>query len=377
MDSLTLPETDDYVLLLGIVAALEWQTAKELEKLIDVQFKASGESDWFESIKHYRQSRGEPFGYKSPTDLRFLLSEATHEDSQIWHLIPGVSQAWMNAAQNLKFKLNQFHHQQLSPDLNTLLVVSTLMDTVATGPALQSALWARALISRSKALLSGNYVPKAQAEVPDKTDEIAEIEKKYSEVVEARAKRPPLGSPWTGERPQRHLTLDRRTRDVYDKNGISVMGEIEQVGTEVIDKWLWYFPLGGDIFVADDGAVMGFIKGDKYMIGWLGPEPEGYSKQVRGYVLPHEYFFTGEAIIHVSTGHKLQDVARDDSGELLAQLIGTVKHNVAISISDYGDLFVPLEEGEPEKLATAHRGIWFPGHLPGDNHLGPELNSSL
>jgi hypothetical protein len=366
MESLSLPETDDYVLLLGIVAALELQTAKELERLIDDQFKALGESDWFESIQKYRQSRGESFGYKSSTDLRFLLSEATHEDSQIWHLIPGVNQAWMNAAQNLKFKLNQFHHQQLSPDLNTLLVVATLMDTVASGPELRSALWARALISRSKALLSGNYVPKAQAALPNQTEEVAEIEQKYTQVIEARAKRPPLGSLWVGERPQRHLTLDRKTRDVYDKNGISVMGEVEQKGTEVIDKWLWYFPLGGDIFVADDGAVMGFIKGDKYMVGWLGPEPEGYSKQVRGYVLPHEYFFTGDSIILVSTGQKLQHVARDDSGELITQLMGTVKANSAISISEYGDLFVPIEDGEPQRLATAHRGIWFPGHLPGD-----------
>ena len=367
MNSPTLPETDDYVLLLGIIAALELQTAKELEKLIDVQFKASGESDWFESIRHYRQSRGEPFGYKSSTDLRFLLSEATHEDSQIWHLIPGVSNAWMNAAENLKFKLNQFHHQQLSPDLNTLLVIATLTNTVATGPELDSALWARALISRSKGILSGSYVPKAQESFPNPPEEIAEIEKKYTEVIEARAKRPPPGSLWIGERPRRHLTLDRQTRNVYDRNGISVMAELEQRATEVIDKWLWYFPLGGDIFVADDGAVMGYIKGDKYMIGWLGQEPEEYSSQVRGYVLPHEYSFSGDSITHTITGHKLQDVARDECDELVNKLVGKLQPGTAISISDYGDLFVPIEEGEPERIATAHRGIWFPGHLPGDN----------
>jgi hypothetical protein len=365
--SLTLPETDNPVLLLGIIASLELDTAKGFEQLLDKQFHAAGEDDWFESIKQYRKSRGENFSYKSPTDLRFLLSEATHEDSQILHLIPGVSQAWINAAQNLKFKLNQFHHQQLSPDLNTLLVISTLIDTVATGPSLESSKWAKALISRTKALLSGSYVPKPQTPITNPSADIVELEQKYSEVIEARAKRPPLGSPWNGERPQRHLTLDRNTRDVYDKNGISVMTEINQRGTEVIDKWLWYFPLGGDIFVAEDGAVMGYIKGDKYMIGWLGPEPEGYSKQVRGYVLPHEYVFTGTSVIDKATGQKIHDAARHDCGELIDQLVGRVAPDTALSISDYGDLFVPLEEGDPERLATAHRGIWFPGHLPGDS----------
>ena len=366
MASLTLPESDSHVILLGIIAALELETAKCLGQLIDGQFKASGESDWFESIKSYRLSRGEPFGYKSPTDLRFLLSEATHEDSQIWQLIPGAGQQWMNAAQNLKFKLNQFHHQQLSPDLNTLLILATLIDTVSTGPNLESALWARALISRTKALLAGTYAPKPQNPIFNPPEEIAEIEQRYAELIEARTKRPPLGSPWKGDEPERHLTLDRNTRDVYDKNGLSVKSEIVQKGTEVIDKWLWYFPLGGDIFVAEDGAVMGYIKGDKYMIGWLGPEPEAYSNQVRGYVLPFEYSFSGNYIIDNQTGNRLTDVSREDPGELLRLLLAKIADETTMSISDYGDLFVPVEEGEPHRLTTVHRGIWFPGHLPGD-----------
>jgi hypothetical protein len=366
MEEFTLPETEDQVLLLGIIAALELETAKELEALIHAQFQAAGETDWFESIKEYRKSLGEPFTYKSSRDLRFILSEATHEDSQIWHLIPGLDKAWMSAANSLKFKLNQFHHQQLSPDLNNLLVVSTLINTVATGPGISTAVWARALIGRTKAILSGTHVPKVQSTIPNPPKEITEIEEKYTKVIEARTKRPPLGSPWLGDRPERHLTLDRRTRDIYDMNGVSVMDEINQVGSEVIDKWLWYFPLGGDIFVAEDGAVMGYIKGDKYMIGWLGSEPEGYSSQVRGYVLPHSYTFTGESIIESTSGADLSELAREDVGQLITALKEKIKPGTALAVSDYGDVFVPLDDGDPVRLATAHRGIWFPGHLPGD-----------
>jgi hypothetical protein len=371
MAEFTLPETDEQVLLLGIIAALELQTAKELETLIHAQFQAAGESDWFESVKEYRRSLGEPFTYKSSRDLRFILSEATHEDSQIWHLIPGLDKTWMSAANSLKLKLNQFHHQQLSPDLNNLLVLATLINTVATGPGISSAAWARALIGRTKAILSGTYVPKAQSQIINPPQEVTELEEKYTKVIKARIKRPPLGSPWLGDRPARHLTLDRRTRDVYDMNGISVMNEVNQAGSEVIDKWLWYFPLGGDIFVAEDGAVMGYIKGDKYMIGWLGAEPEGYSNQVRGYVLPQSYVFTGESIIDSTSGEDLSEVARQDVGQLIVALTEKIKPGTILSASDYGDLFVPVDDGDPVRLATAHRGIWFPGHLPGDTPAAP------
>jgi hypothetical protein len=365
MSTIVLPETDNQVVTLGIIAALEMEAARELSEFLDNHFKSVGQPEWFEDIKYFRQSIGQTFSYKSPRDLRFLLAEATDAESQIWHLIPGVSQAWVNAAHSLKLKLNQFHHQQLSPDLNTLLGLAMLFDLVATPPGLQVSNWARALISRIKSILSGSYVPKEQGPLvaPEAT---AVLEEKYKEVIEARAKRPPLGSRWMGERPERHLTLDRQTRDIYDKDGISVKLEIEENATEAIDKWLWYFPLGGDIFVAEDGAVMGYIKGDKYMIGWLGPEPEDYASDVRGYVLPNDYLFTGEDIEEVGTGLKLRSVSRDDCDGLISNLKSKLPERCSVSISDYGDLFVPMEEGEPERLATAHRGIWFPGHLPGD-----------
>jgi hypothetical protein len=36
-----------------------------------------------------------------------------------------------------------------------------------------------------------------------------------------------------------------------------------------------------------------------------------------------------------------------------------------LNITDYGDLFVPVDEGEPRRVTRMHKGIWFPGQLPG------------
>lgn len=98
----------------------------------------------------------------------------------------------------------------------------------------------------------------------------------------------------------------------------------------------------------------------------LGSEPEGYPNQVRGYVLPNSYTFTGESIIDSNSGEDLSEVARDDVGHLVTALEEKIMPGTALAVSDYGDVFVPLDDGDPVRLATAHRGIWFPGHLPGD-----------
>ena len=366
MGTFRLPESDDPYLISGIILALEAEVGRELSDLLDQNFRAAGEIDWFESILRYRRSLAEYFGYRSPKDLRFILAESTHPESEILQFIPGVGSSWINAANSLKIKLNQFHHGHISPDLNSLLIMATLFDSVASPPVLEASKWARALISRTKSILVGTYVSQGQATTPLAAEGIRELEEKYKEVLDARAKRPPLGSPWFGDRPQRHLSLDRHTRDVYDKDGLSVKSEISQDANDVIDKWLWYFPLGGDIFVADDGAVMGYIKGDKYMIGWLGSEPGEYSTMVRGFVLPHDYTFLGDDLKDSITGASLKESSRDDSTDILAVLASKIQPGATLSISDYGDIFVPIEEGELERLATAHRGIWFPGHLPGD-----------
>jgi len=42
-----------------------------------------------------------------------------------------------------------------------------------------------------------------------------------------------------------------------------------------------------------------------------------------------------------------------------------LKSGTRLNITDYGDLFVPVIEGEPRRIARMHKGIWFSGHLLG------------
>lgn len=363
--SFVLPVDESPVTILGIVASLEIEAANEFAAFLDNQFLAAGEPEWFENIRFYRKSVGAPSTYFAKNDLRFVLGEATLDDSQIWHLIPRINQQWVNAADLLRKKLNQFHHQQLKPDLQTLSQVASLYQQVTEGPGLEVSGWARALKTRTTEILSGQFaMPDAHAPQPSFPDEVKDVEREYEEVIKEIEKRPPWGAKWSGPKPPRKLSVDKNTRDIYE-NGTSVKSELGELGDQVTETWLRYYPRGGEVWVDEDGATMGYIKGTATMIGWFGAAPDDDSDSVRGFVLPKEYEFTGSDILDIESRSVLSKNAEESFEEKLELLSKTVPEGTKLNITDYGDLFVPTDEGEPKRVTRMHKGIWFPGQLPG------------
>jgi hypothetical protein len=362
-----LPVDDNDVTILGIMASMEIAAAKEFSDFLNNQFSSAGKPDWFEDVRFYRKSLGAPFNYNSANDLRFVLNEATQEDSQIWHLIPNMNQVWVNAADNLRKKLNQLHHQQLKPDLNTLFQISSLFQLVTEGPGLEVAGWARAVKSRVQSILAGTFkAPQLPPPPePEKPEAVKVIEEEYETVKKELEKRPPWGAKWTGAKPSRKLTLDRHTRDIYDANGLSVKHELGEIGEQVTAMWLRYFPLGGEVWVDEDGATMAYIKGTPTMVGWFGPAPDEERENVRGFVLPREFEFSGSDIVDLESRSILSKNAGEPVMEHLALLARQIPEGTTLNITDYGDLFVPVSEGEPKRITRMHKGIWFAGQLPG------------
>lgn len=367
MSSFRLPTDRDEVTIVGIIGTLELAAAQEFAEFLNNTFNALGQPKWFENIKQYRLSKNEPFTYRDAADLRFILAEAALPDSQIWHLIPRISTAWVNAADALRRKLNQFHHLQLSPTLETLDQVATLFDSVTTGPGLEVSAWARALRGRVRDIQQGSYIATpAQAPVNEepKPAAVVEIEKGYEETKRQIAKRPPWGAIWEGQIPARKLSLDRRTRDIYE-NGVSVASELGDQFDHIVTMWLRYAPNGGEVWVDEDGATMAFVKGDPVMIGWFGMPPDEYSESVRGFLVPKDYEFTGTDVRELPSGKLLSSNSEEDPAEFLGQLKAAVQPDTLLGITEYGDIFIQVAEGEPKRIATAHKSIWFRGHLPG------------
>ncbi|MCF8529215.1 MAG: hypothetical protein K9G13_03675 [Aquiluna sp.] len=364
--SFVLPENDNDVTILGIMASMEISAAKEFSDFLNNHFSAAGKPDWFEDVRFYRRSLGAPFNYSSANDLRFVLNEATQQDSQIWHLIPNMNEIWVNAADNLRRKLNQLHHQQLKPDLNTLYQISSLFQQVTEDPGLEVAGWARAVSSRVKSILAGTFQqPEVPSPEPEMPAAVKEIEREYESVKKEFEKRPPWGAKWPGEKPKRKLNLDSHTQDIYDENGLSVKHELGELGDQVTSMWLRYFPRGGEVWVDEDGATMAYVKGTQTMVGWFGPAPDEDKDNVRGFVLPREYVFTGADIQDIGSKLMLSNNAEEPIKEHLALLSKKITEGTKLNITDYGDLFIPVNEGDPIRITRMHKGIWFPGQLPG------------
>lgn len=364
--SFILPVDENDVTILGIMARMEISAAEEFSWFLNNHFNAEGRPNWFEDLRHYRKSLGAQFNYNSANDLRFVLNEATQQDSQIGHLIPNISQMWVNAADNLRKKLNQLHHQQLRPDLQTLLQISSLFQLVTEGPGLEVAGWARAVKSRVQAILAGTFQPsRVLPPEREKPQSVKEIEKEYAAVKGEIEKRPPWGARWTGPKPSRQLNLDRNTRDIYDSHGISVMHELGEIGERVTSIWLRYFPLGGEVWVDHDGATMAYIKGIPTMVGWFGPAPDEDSESIRGFVLPRDYEFIGHDIIDLDSALSLSASTVEPIRDLILMLSEKLPPGTKLNITDYGDLFVPVDEGDPKRVARMHKGTWFAGQLPG------------
>ena len=60
MNAFRLPVDESVVDILGIIHALEMEAGAEFSDYLDEAFKADGNPEWFEEIRHYRKSMNEP-----------------------------------------------------------------------------------------------------------------------------------------------------------------------------------------------------------------------------------------------------------------------------------------------------------------------------
>ena len=346
----------------GSIAALEYAMTIEFVNYLEARFLALSRPYWFEEIKSHRLASGEAFSYKNPRDLRFLLNEAGRADSWIADLIPQHDDSWVSNAKSLRRKLNQFHHCQIKPDFVNMNVFARLFELVGEPAGFEIVSTARAVQAEVKLLTK-----QSKEEVGPETTGVMPAIPIVGDDAHGSGlqERPPWGSRWVGPKPKRKLMLNRSTKDIYDEDGVSLKTSLHEHFETVIETWLRYYPMGGEVWVAEDGAAMGYIRGIPRMIGWLGEVPDPYKDSVRGFVLPHDYKLQAGDICDTTSGNVLQSVAAEDVTELLATLVVNVSEGEHLQVTEFGDVFVPVDEGLPSRIAWVHKDVWFPGHLPG------------
>lgn len=320
--------------------------------------------NWFTMLQEARRNQRKPV-YDSFLDARFLLSELKAEDQLIAGEIPGFNDQWLDFGMAVKKAANRWSHMTLAPTLDTYCILVGGLAKLADLSQLDVAKRLNEAVDRATEILEGKYKPFDHAGAADNSAG-TEVEKKVREIFD----RPPIGGRWHGPLGTRPIKISHTTRDVTER-GESIKSELGPNADEKISDWLSYYPkhLTGEAAVAEDGAVMAFVKGLPYLIGYLGDEPKAISTSeidtpLRGFALDYQYVFVGDDVRETTTNKRLGAVAPESTARLISTLAAALKPDTLFSATEYGELFTEDEDGQVTLITTVQKSNWFPGHLP-------------
>jgi hypothetical protein len=362
--SIPLPNSENVVEIAGIHHVLVSAFAKELYELVDSRIaKKAPNTDWFSLVNHERQTKKLP-PYDHPKDARFLLGEIIFPQSPVKLVLPEVDEVGIKLAYKIRKNLNKWSHDQVDPTSTSLLELLYPLADLCNQIGLQLSEDLENLIERTKAIKNLVWIPIETVREPLPEDAQA-YAKKMQGIVEQVKRRPPVGSPWIGEKSKRKVQLNRALLDIT-QNGESIKHEFGVRADEKIKEFLRYYPLGSDLHIDTDGAVLGYKKGEPYLVGWVGDEPDVDPDEVRGFLLPHEYEFVATDIVDIVTQQRLSEVADEPIDTLLNALtVWGLPFNAVFNVSIYGDVVYFNSDDDERKITKIHKGIWFPGQLPG------------
>jgi hypothetical protein len=260
----------------------------------------------------------------------------------------------------IRKNLNKYHHGDFEANIDTLEMFLTPISVLAHLSGLKVLEMVSGQLERINKIRQG-WVSQSITSLPEPPEEVRDFIDAAERKRQRIFARPPVGSRWYGEEGKREIILDLKLRDAIDAhNGRSIAQEIGPGGKEKIRDWIRHFPQGGLLKVSDDGAVMGYIKGLAYLVGWFGDEPDVDPDEIRGYYLPVDFTLTGDDVINNQTGELLSEVAQEDITELISVLESKTDPNTLLNVTNYGDLVVDDGTDEkPTKLTNIHGGIWF------------------
>ncbi len=364
--AIRLPSRDDKLEIAGVQYLLGLEFAKSLVKSFEPRLPSGVTlAQWFESVvSGYPEAK--KYAYTSPFDARFLLIEAKKRDSSLSRMLPEVESTWVANAKPLIGQLNAWSHQGVDPSLDALLDMAFPMVEISKLSNLDILSSLEGLIARVRSLKNGTWVAPKATEIepeaglpPEGQSFVSGVKAKLKDVEN----RPPLGGFWAGSAPTRPLRISRSEHDLTE-NGLSIKHELGHDADEKIRDFLRYYPMGGQVMAAADGAIRGFYKGDPILIGWLAGDPFENPEEIRGFKVEHDYVFTGDDIIETESKAKLSEVA-EEPVESLIQALKTwgLPSDSTIMLTTYGDLVLMIEDDEPRKITKAHPGIWFPNQL--------------
>lgn len=350
----------------------------ELGTHFDISAKPVLGPDWFTDLMSSGHTEEETRQWKSKYDPGFVFGEVlNYPNSPLRLTLPADSGFFFSFKKSRQIR-NAWAHNFGEFGLSRLYVDLQHFKAVALGANLPVGNALNPVIARIAAILNGTYlaepeetieIPLATETDPDEAEAAFEREAAERQAAEAEEntkrlhfKRPRIGGRWLGDKPSRALRIQERLHDIVDRqSGVSIRHELGAEADEKIDRWLRPKPLG-DLFVDTDGAVLGYIQGEPYLMGFMGEQPERNVNDIEGFVLKYSYALEDGDIREEESGKLLSAVAVGDTSQLRAVIRKAVNPLDEVKITTHGDLFSYTDNG-PVKIMRVPKELWFPGVL--------------
>jgi hypothetical protein len=159
----------------------------------------------------------------------------------------------------------------------------------------------------------------------------------------AELPRPKIGGVWQGPVPPAEFKATKTGDLVAVTTGDSVIERISGDASARLRAWLAPSPKG-NLWIADDGAVGGYVATVPRLLGYLGEEPPG--EIARGFLLRSYYEVAGSEVRDIDGGstHPLPADASVVDGELLR-------------LTTYGDL-IRIDDDGVSRVAIVDPNEW-------------------
>ncbi|WP_386675002.1 hypothetical protein [Lysobacter korlensis] len=303
-----------------------------------------------------RYPTNQQYDYRDPG---LVLKDYAHEVDSPYREVFGYTDDMVLAAKKIVWTRNTWFHFGEDPTLEDLIEVAQHVRAFAQAAGLASLNQVVALLTRLQRIKTGQHQPKLQPSSPGSAPQPSPEPVKDADLppeeppaeipVPDDAPRPRIGGVWVGAIPDTRFKVTR-TGDIVDPATFeSLKSKVGDAFGRKAKQWLAVPPRGGEVWVAPDGAVGGWINENPRLLGYLGDDPE--DEQARGFLLPRFYEVQGDMVRDLDTGEcrPLQGTQVDD---------GTL-----VRVTTYGDVIVIDDVQGVKRLATVAAADWFPGHL--------------
>jgi hypothetical protein len=296
-----LPTADVPNQVYGTISSVISSLGYELGARYDESLKASLGDNWFNELQAHREKT-----YRSMFDPSFVLAEPFyHSTSPTRACLPATEDFYRLLARARQIR-NSWAHYNVEPSFASLERDLKILQQLCAAADLKLVEFIKQVRTRIRDIVERGWVPanskensrELQAEIDrlnhlmeglkaDQLQEQLSAEAQESldfEILVSGKKRPPIGQEWKGELGARKLMLIKPTGDLYDVAAKrSVKNELLPDPQKKIASWLAIMPIGGEVYVSEDGAVAAFVHGVMRLIGYLGPEPEVAEHELRGF----------------------------------------------------------------------------------------------